>query len=113
LRTTNRISSYLWTYDINVLINTVLTKGPVVVGTKWYSSMFTPDRNGVIRVLGRVAGGHAYVINGVDRNTKLFRIKNSWGKTWGKSGHAYISFTDMARLIRENGEVCLAIENKF
>ena len=113
LRTTNRISSYLWTYDINVLINTVLTKGPVVVGTNWYSSMFTPDRNGVIRVLGRVAGGHAYVINGVDRNTKLFRIKNSWGKTWGKSGHAYISFTDMARLIRENGEVCLAIENKF
>ena len=113
LRTTNRISSYLWTYDINVLINTVLNQGPVVVGTNWYSSMFTPDRNGVIRVLGRVAGGHAYVINGVDRNTKLFRIKNSWGKTWGKSGHAYISFTDMTRLIRENGEVCLAIENKF
>ena len=113
LKTTNRISSYLWTYDINVLINTVLTQGPVVVGTNWYTSMFTPDKNGVIRVLGRVAGGHAYVINGIDRNTNLFRIKNSWGKTWGKSGHAFISFTDMARLIREKGEVCLAIENKF
>ena len=113
LKTTNKISSYLWTYDINVLINTLLTNGPVVVGTNWYTSMFTPDRNGLIRVLGRKAGGHAYIINGVDTKTKLFRIKNSWGKNWGKSGHAYISFTDMARLIKENGEVCLAIENKF
>jgi len=113
LRNTNKISSYLWTYDVNVLISTILTQGPVVVGTNWYSSMFTPDRNGVIRVVGRISGGHAYVINGVDTNTKLFRIKNSWGKNWGKSGHAYISFTDMTRLIRENGEVCLAIENKF
>jgi hypothetical protein len=113
LRNTNNISSYLWTYDVNVLISTILTQGPVVVGTNWYSSMFTPDRNGVIRVVGRISGGHAYVINGVDTNTKLFRIKNSWGKNWGKSGHAYISFSDMAKLIRENGEVCLAIENKF
>ena len=113
LRATNAISSYLWTYDINVLIDTVLTKGPVVVGTNWYTSMFFPNRNGLIRATGRLAGGHAYVINGVDKNQKLFRIKNSWGRNWGKSGHAFISFADMERLIRLNGEVCLAIENKF
>ena len=113
LKSTNKISSYLWTYNINVLIDTVLTKGPVVVGTNWYRSMFFPDKNGLIRVTGKLTGGHAYVINGVDKNKKLFRIKNSWGKNWGKSGHAFISFSDMEKLIKQNGEVCLAIENKF
>ncbi len=113
LKSTNKISSYLWTYNINVLINTVLTQGPVVVGTYWYTSMFKPDRNGLIRATGRIAGGHAYVINGVDKTKKLFRIKNSWGKNWGKSGHAFISFSDMEKLIKQYGEVCLAIENKF
>ncbi len=113
LKATNKISSYLWTYDVNVLVSTLLTTGPVVVGTNWYSSMFTPDRNGLVRAIGRIVGGHAYVINGVDTKTKLFRIKNSWGRGWGKSGHAFISFADMDKLIKQNGEICLAIENKF
>jgi hypothetical protein len=113
LKTSGKISSYLWAFDINTLVNTVLNVGPVVVGTNWYNGMFYPDKTGLIRITGRLAGGHAYVINGVDTRTKRFRIKNSWGKTWGQSGHAYISYTDMARLIRENGEICLAIENRF
>jgi len=113
LKTSGKISSYLWAFDINTLINTILNVGPVVVGTNWYNGMFYPDKTGLIRITGRLAGGHAYVINGVDTRTQRFRIKNSWGKAWGQSGHAYISYTDMARLIRENGEICLAIENRF
>jgi len=113
LKNTGRISSYLWTYDLNVLITTLLTKSPVVVGTNWYYGMFFPNRNGLIKVSGYLAGGHAYVLNGVDTKTKLFRIKNSWGRNWGQNGFAFISFSDMQRLIKENGEVCLAIENNF
>ena len=44
-----------------------------------------PDKNGVIKIGGRLSGGHAYVINGVDTKTKMFRLKNSWGKSWGNS----------------------------
>ena len=58
-------------------------------------------------------GGHAYVINGIDTKKQLFRIKNSWGRNWGVKGSAYISFANMQRLIRENGEICLAVENIF
>lgn len=112
LQSIGRIEQYLWTYDINVLISTVLTKGPVVVGTNWYSSMNRPDINGLIKVSGFRIGGHAYVINGVDTIKKQFRIKNSWGRSWGKQGHAFISFNDMNKLIRQNGEVCLAIEKR-
>jgi len=113
LRLTGKIRSYLWAFDIQTLINTVLSVGPVVVGTNWYYNMFFPDRNGIIRLSGRLAGGHAYEINGVDTVKQQFRIKNSWGKSWGQQGRAYISFADMTRLIREGGEVCLAVENQF
>ena len=113
LQNTNKVLSYYWAYDVNTLIDTVFRLGPVVVGTYWYSGMFYPDSNGVIRISGGIAGGHAYVINGVDKTNQLFRIKNSWGQSWGKQGHAYISFNDMSRLISMNGEICLAVENNF
>jgi hypothetical protein len=113
LKTAGKISSYLWAFDLTTMINTILTTGPVVVGTNWYYNMFFPDKNGVIKLSGRLAGGHAYDVNGVDTVKQQFRIKNSWGKSWGKDGHAFISFTDMARLIKESGEVCLATELQF
>lgn len=111
LQSQGLISNYLWAYDLKTLINTVLNVGPVVVGTNWYSNMFRPNkRTGIMSVSGRFAGGHAYIINGVDTKRRLFRIKNSWGRSWGLNGRAFISFNDMARLIRLRGEVCLATE---
>lgn len=113
LQTIGKVNSYYWAFDINTLIRTVSLLGPVVVGTNWYYNMFYPNGSGHIRVGGGIAGGHAYVINGVDNVNRLFRIKNSWGQSWGIGGHAYISFADMTRLINESGEICLAIENQF
>ena len=113
LTNSGKVGNYYWAYDVQTLINTILQLGPVVVGTNWYYNMFYPNLNGVISIGGSLAGGHAYVLNGVDTVNKLFRIKNSWGQSWGKSGHAFISFTDMTRLINERGEICLAIENNF
>ncbi len=113
LKSQNKISSYLWAYNLDTLIKTVLTQGPVVVGTNWYNGMFYPDKNGLIKISGRIMGGHAYVINGIDTKKQLFRIKNSWGRSWGVKGSAFISFANMQRLINENGEICLAVENKF
>lgn len=105
------IQNYYWTTDVNVLANTVLNTGPVVVGTYWYSNMMRPNlRTGLMSATGRILGAHAYIINGVDLNRRLFRIKNSWGRNWGLQGRAFISFTDMSRLMRMQGEVCLAIE---
>lgn len=104
------IGEYRWGYTLDELVAAVLTSGPVIVGTNWYDGMFTPDVSARVRVTGSIAGGHAYVINGVNRLTKYFRLKNSWSRSWGAKGYAYISFADMARLILEDGEIVLARE---
>lgn len=107
------ISAYRWAWDIDTLIMTLLTTGPVVAGTDWYEGMMHPGaRNGRIHAIGDLLGGHAYLINGVNTKSKLFRIKNSWGRTWGANGHAFIPFRDMEKLIAREGEICLAIETQ-
>lgn len=107
-----RITEYQWAFDVSTLINAILTKSPVVVGTDWFEEMFYPNEKYLIKVSGELVGGHAYVLNGVSTKTKLFRIKNSWGRDWGNRGHAYISFADMEMLIDRDGEICIGTEAK-
>ena len=104
------IKSYYWAWDAGTVAQTIKYIGPVVVGTDWYEGMMTPNARGVIRARGQIVGGHAYVLNGVNTLTSLFRVKNSWGRAWGKDGHAYIPFADMQGLLAADGEACLAME---
>lgn len=82
--------------------------GPVVFGSPWYDSMFTPGRGSLLQVDGWNVGGHAYLVVGWHPNRRIgsrrietFTILNSWGPEWGRRGMAYIAAEDMERLFSQ------------
>lgn len=104
------ISEYRWTTSIDILAQTILEVSPVVVGTNWYEGMNQPDAKGVLSTSGKLVGGHAYRIDGVNTETGMFRMANNWSSKWGTGGRALIPFAMMDKLLRSQGECCLAIE---
>ena len=103
------ISEYRWAETVEDVIDALLIFGPVIAGTHWYEGMNEPS----MKLTGRMEGGHAYVINGVDTDTKMFRVKNSYGKKWGDNGHGFLSFASLEKLLRAGGEVCIPFEKKL
>lgn len=106
-------ASYRWAFGLDDVILALGYKGPVVLGVNWYDEgMGRPDRNGMIRVTGKIDGGHAILATGVHIKRKLIRLHNSWGPGYGINGDCFISFADLDRLLHEEGEACIPIGRK-
>jgi hypothetical protein len=104
--------SYHWAFSIEELALAVGYCGPAVLGLPWYESMFDVHSCGYLHVFGDVAGGHAILCNGVDVKSQTFRLHNSWGPKWGKNGEALISWSELDRLLHEDGEACIPTGRK-
>lgn len=104
------VSEFRWGTSVGEVALALLERGPVVVGTWWYDSMFEPDDDGRLRIAPRArrVGGHAYVLNGVNAVERKVRVKNSWGG----AGEGFLGFDDLQRLLDEHGEACLALERR-
>lgn len=103
-------SEYRWAFSETQLQFAVGYKGPAVLGIDWYPGMMAPDANGLIKATGTFEGGHAILCNGVNIKKRLYRLHNSWGKSWGKDGECFISFDDMAKLLASQGEACIPVK---
>jgi len=105
-----RIGGYAWAANVDQVAQWVLGHGPVIFGTDWYDSMFTPDANGLIVPTGQLRGGHCYVVVGYDPATQLFKILNSWSASWGINGRAYLHYSSVRSLLATQGEALAAVE---
>lgn len=112
---------YQWAFDVETVVKHVLMTGPMVMGTDWHVDMFTPDRHNYVEPIGEVAGGHSWLIIGVDRYRRhpttgaigAARCLNSWGDNWADKGRFWITLADLDKLIRADGEAALGTENKI
>lgn len=91
----------------------VLELGPVQVGTDWYSGMTHTDERFVMHPTGELLGGHAYLIRGYNRRTRLFRCKGSYGRDFGDQGDTYLRHQDLDRLLRAGGEAWVGVKQNL
>jgi hypothetical protein len=120
LENSGYVSEYQWAFNIGSVLAYVLTTGPIVMGTDWYTGMMDPGSGMYVKPTGVVEGGHAYLFCGVNRMKKnpdgslgALRILNSWGSSWGAKGRAWITFQDAAFLMAQpQAEACIAVEVK-
>jgi C1A family cysteine protease len=115
------VAEYRWGFDCETVINHVLGTGPVEMGTNWDAGMSNPDRHGYIALNKDDIDdeGHAWTIIGADRERRnpdhtvgAVRMINSWGPTWGQGGRAWITFDNLDKLIKLQGEAAVATEIK-
>lgn len=109
LRDRGIISEWRWCFGIEDVLDTLNVLGPVAIGTFWYDSMFYPDSSGHVQIAGSVAGGHAYEVLWNDESDKQVRCINSWGRVWGDNGRFWLTWDQLDRLLREQGEAVVAI----
>lgn len=105
LRSWKLVTSYRHCRTLDELLAAVM-RGPVLFGSNWYDSMFDPDADGVVSIAARsqIAGGHEYLIVGVDPVAEEVECINSWGPGWGLAGRFKLSYATLRRLLDEDGD---------
>lgn len=117
LKTRGYVGEYRWAFDIETIIDHLLVKGPVCIGTVWTMGMFAPDQEGYVDDIGgEIAGGHCYLLIGANRIKRsshgvgAVRFLNSWGVKWADHGRAWMSFAKLNWLLKQDAEAAAANE---
>jgi hypothetical protein len=95
------INDIIWTKDVNILANYILSSGAAIVASPWKTEMSRVDPNGFVRPNGHYEGNHCWLVYGVDDIWETFFALNSWGKDFGKDGKFLVKFSDMKRILQD------------
>lgn len=118
MREVGLLHEYRWSFAMPDIIDTILAKGPVVLGLWWHYDMYWPE-NGVVKPTGQKVGGHCLTAVGYTVKSEKLNgedgiiLQNSWGNSWGINGLAEISVTDLDRLLADDGEACVAYKRSY
>ncbi|MDQ3704212.1 MAG: hypothetical protein M3437_03135, partial [Chloroflexota bacterium] len=108
------VTTYRWAFTLDDAVRWVSLYGALNLGTDWHRGMSRPytgpDGRSWIEPTGTLQGGHAYLLNGVNREQQKFRMENNWGREWGDNGFAWISFDSVEYLLSQNGEAACPTE---
>lgn len=101
------IGEYRWAFGEEDLALAVGFRGPVILGTWWWTGMDTPyvDAQGRqwITPTGTKRGGHALLVNGYSVPLNAYKLWNSWGAPSSLCIHK----DHMALLLADEGEACV------
>lgn len=83
--------------NLNELRECLASGYPFIFGITCYESMMTDEvaKTGAIPFPSydeKSIGGHCMLCVGYDDATSLFKIRNSWGPSWGQSGYGSIDY---------------------
>ncbi len=109
LKRTGWCDEYRWTFSFEDFLNGISNEGPAIVGTNWYRGMFETDKDGFVHVTGLNEGGHCWLVKGINVEKGYLIGHNSWGTSWGIDGDFKISFSDMEKLLKNDGEAAFLI----
>lgn len=114
------MDEYRWAFTVDDVKDAILTNGPVVIGIRWYESMYETRPSGLVEIGGPIVGGHCLTLtayhpsmrlNGEDWNERfrVFRWRNSWGNWYGRNGDGFIRYEDLRDLLAGDGEACVPV----
>jgi len=102
-------SEYRWGFGLQDALDTLSQWGPVVIGVNWYDGMDDTDSAGMIHATGSIRGGHAILVRAINVEAETVMVHNSWGADWGWGGVAWMSWSDLGKLLAEDGECLVPI----
>lgn len=84
--------------DLNTMKGCLAEGYPFVFGFSVYTSFEGEEvaRTGVLNMPStreKLLGGHAVLGVGYDDATRMFLVRNSWGKDWGDGGYFYMPYS--------------------
>lgn len=99
-----QIRSHVHTCNVHTALQ-LLNDGPISIGVTWFNSMFEPSGDAIsVDLDSGVGGGHqvCLVANNAEKQRAL--VRNSWGEDWGRDGHAWLAWSDLAVLFYLGGD---------
>lgn len=108
LKEFGEISGYTHSFSLAQTLG-ALVLSPVMIGINFYDGMFRLNSGGFMVPSGSIAGGHEMCLVGINATANYVTGINSWGPGWGLKGRFKMAFSDLGRLLSEDGDATVPV----